>query len=110
MKINILGSEWEIIETTDSEHPELENSDGWCGTYVRKILVESNLFADSPKTDLSEQAKPIRKKDLLRHEIIHAFVRESGAQHSILDNEFCVHWIALMFPKMLKLFEETGAL
>ena len=39
-----------------------------------------------------------------------AFVYESGAQHSVLDHEYCVHWIAVQFPKLLKVFQDAGAI
>jgi hypothetical protein len=55
-------------------------------------------------------------KKVLRHEIIHAFMYESGLWENSHDvegwaqNEEMTDWIAIQFPKMQKAFEEAGAL
>ena len=47
-----------------------------------------------------------------RHEIIHAFLFESGlAENSAwAQNEEMVDFFAIQFPKLLKAFETAGAL
>ena len=110
MKINILGTDYEIIHTTDKVHEELKDADGWCSNYTQKIYLETNLLRDEVENEDTIKARSIRAKDTLRHEIIHAYIKESAAQHSVLDHEYCVHWIALMFPKLLKTFQEADAL
>lgn len=52
----------------------------------------------------------------LRHEIIHAFLAESGLWGSSEPakawamNEEMIDWIALQFPKILKAFKEAKAI
>lgn len=56
------------------------------------------------------------KKDIMRHEIIHAFLDESGLQMSSFasgawaENEEMADWFALQLPKMVKVFREVGCL
>lgn len=52
------------------------------------------------------------KKKVLRHEIIHAFFGESGLRScsEYAEDEELVDWIAIQFPKILKAFEQVGAL
>lgn len=49
------------------------------------------------------------EKKVLRHEIVHAFLFESGIDSSSewARNEEIVDWIALQFPKLLDAFKET---
>lgn len=51
------------------------------------------------------------------HEITHAFLDESGLQHcssvpmgAWARHEEMVDWIAIQFPKIMKAFQEVGAL
>lgn len=52
----------------------------------------------------------------MRHEIIHAFLYESGlAENFEHANEFgqdetMVDWIAMQFPKILEVYKEAGCL
>lgn len=57
----------------------------------------------------------MEKKQCLRHEIIHAFMFESGLganwEHKPIGHEeTTVDWIAAQFPKLLEVFEKVGAL
>ena len=65
------------------------------------------------------KGKPDSKKNLdsqvnknKRHEIIHAFLCESGlAENSDwAQNEEMVDWIAIQAPKLIKAWQEAGAL
>lgn len=108
MKVNVLGTEYTLTETTQEEREELKNADGWCGHYDKEILIESNPFRGEVGDFVN--AKAALRKVAIRHEITHAFVYESGGQHSVLDHEYCVHWIAVQFPKLLKAFQDVGAI
>lgn len=52
----------------------------------------------------------------LRHEIIHAFLAESGLQSNYEHykqfghEETIVDWFAIQFPKMIKAFESVNAI
>ena len=53
-------------------------------------------------------------KKQLRHEIIHAFLAESGLQTNFEHcrqfghDETMVDWIAIQFPKIYKVYKDVG--
>lgn len=108
MDINILGTEYKLIETTGSEDPRLEGAHGWCGSYEKTILVEREIFTHAQGGAI-EQTRIDRSKFIKRHEITHAFFNESGLD-DYSQNEQLVSWIARQFPKMLEVFEKTNAI
>lgn len=100
-KVNVLGSEWEIIECDPTaDHPDLKDREGCCDFYARQIVVYSPLTPEA------------RDKQLRRHELIHAFLFEAGLGYDAEwpMNETMVDFFARQFPKLLKVFEESGAI
>ena len=58
-----------------------------------------------------KQSMPKYKNSVKRHELIHAFLYESGLDAcSWANNEEMVDWIAIQFPKLFKAFQEVGCL
>ena len=109
MKINVLGSEWSIEYRNTASDPLLKENDGYADYTVRRIII-ANKREDAELID-DEQ----RRKHTLRHEIVHAFLFESGLacswEHPDAGHEeTMVDWIALQFPKLQKAFEEAGCL
>lgn len=108
MIIKILGTPWTLKESNKTADPSLENCDGYCDETIKQIVVEKPPGKHIPglKHDLNEYQKKV-----IRHEIIHAFLFESGlAESSWADNEEIVDWIASMFPKLKDVFENTNAM
>ena len=104
-KTKILGTTYKVCKTNSKEDSDLaETSHGTCNKYQKKILIDDNIFPDHP------ESREAREKLVKRHEIIHGFIQESGLEHSEIDSELNVHWIASQFPKMLKVFEKADAL
>lgn len=86
---------------------EYGECDGYCDKSTHKIVIntENGDLEDFPRY----------QKQCLRHEIIHAFMFESGLganwEHKpIGQEETTVDWIAVQFPKLLEVFEKAGAL
>lgn len=115
--INILGTEYGI-EIRKKQEDKFLKERGWvgyCSSDLRLIVI-----ADFDDTDsfyfVSEAEKDICAKRTLRHEIVHAFLNESGLidnafyDGSWATNEEMVDWIALQMPKIVKACEEVGAL
>lgn len=76
-----------------------------------------NYYADEYIPDMTDIEQSAYRKRLLRHEITHAFLNESGLQHcssvpmgAWARHEEMVDWIAIQFPKIMKAFQEVGAL
>lgn len=106
--INVLGSEWEIIFRSKCDDPKLKDNDGYCDWTTREIVVDQ--YSTPDVMDCADIPRSIR--NTIRHEIIHAFAYESGlAQCSEwAQNEEMVDWIARQFPKLLKAFQDAGAM
>ena len=106
-KLNILGSEYEVALKKEIDAPKLKNSNGYTEFYAKKIIIE-----DITPTEETVERLDLVTKKLLRHEIIHAFLFESGldANSEWARNEEIVDWIAIQFPKLLKAIQEADAL
>ena len=107
--VHILGSEWTVKEKSVSEDSLLENCDGYCDWTVREIVVEREQNGT-----LGNMETYIRK--VLRHEIVHAFLFESGLYEASLPveswakNEEMIDWIARQGQKIYDAWKEAGAL
>ena len=107
MEINILGTVYTLNEETEKTDKLLANKDGYCDTSIKKCVVDK-MQNDAPdaKKDLVSY-----KKSVIRHELLHAFLFESGLDtQSWAVNEEMIDWIAHQFPKLHKAFEEADAL
>lgn len=106
MKITILGEKWTIEERTMAEDKNLVGYDGYCDKTVRLIVV-GNKADDCDLVDFEGY-----RKKVLRHEIVHAFLFESGLHenfgHVTGHDETYVDWIAAQYPKLKRVFAEAG--
>ena len=109
-KVNILGSEWSVKFGSKKEYPNLTSVDGYTDSSTREIVVddmEASQGQIGAKTDLKSY-----QKQVVRHEIIHAFLIESGldsnsnSADSWAMNEEMVDWFAIQSPKIFKVFSE----
>lgn len=118
MKVNILGTEYtiEIHKVSDDEYMRLNRLAGYCAEEGKRIVVaDASDKEHFPNMDEYEQ-KEYQKK-VLRHEIVHAFLNESGLSDSAsgvaeswAKHEEMVDWIAIQFPKMMVAFKEVNAI
>lgn len=112
-KVDILGSEW-TIEYKD-EDPMFEEAEGYAESNERKIII-ANVKVDEDHKSLGIQAQYINQKRILRHELIHAFLSESGLEDSSVPsdawatNEEMVDWFARQSPKIYKVYKELKLL
>ncbi|QIB54817.1 hypothetical protein [Blautia producta] len=108
MKVNILGTKYRIIIATNEEKPKLNECDGYMDPTIKEIVV--GKFEGCPMSVEDLQA---HTKNVMRHEITHAFLHESGlwTNSGNVENwgqsEEITDWIALQFPKMLKAFQKA---
>ena len=106
MKINVLGTEYDIFERTRDENAVLQTCDGYCDKTVKKICV---LSVNGMESDL-EKPEWFMKK-VKRHEIVHAFLLESGLHENVEWNEeLIVDWIAVQGEKIYKAWREAKCL
>ena len=111
MRVDVLGSEYVIYTNVSPEDdPILLDCGGYCDKTTRRIVIIEP--ADTNLGDWHEY-----EKTCIRHELVHAFLFESGIGGDTLWDiegqehpEHMVEWIAMQFPKMVKAFQAVGAL
>ena len=105
--INVLGTDIRIFFRKEADDPKLKNVVGYFDSSKSMIVVkilepDENSLGDLDKYQI----------EVLRHEIIHAFLHESGldasagAAESWATNEEMVDWFAIQSPKIFKVFRE----
>ena len=107
--VNILGVTYFIAEESETENERLKDCDGYCDWTVKEIVVEREINGN-----LGDMEVYIRK--VLRHEIVHAFLLESGLHEcsgetdAWASNEAMVDWFARQGEKIYAAWREAGAL
>lgn len=109
-KVDILGSEWSVKFGNKKQYPSLTNADGYTDLSTREIVVD-DMEASQGQIGVKADLKSYQKQ-VIRHEIIHAFLMESGldsnsnSADSWATNEEMVDWFAIQSPKIFKVFNE----
>lgn len=115
-KINVLWMEYRIETHKVSEDSYLEENKlaGYCGE-EEKLIVVADMSEEKYFTGMDEKAQEAYRKKTLRHEIMHAFLNESGLSDSSnqyggawAKNEEMVDWFAIQSPKIFKVYLELG--
>ena len=104
----ILGETWTIAIVPTSADKRLNDCDGFCDKTSRRILVDDYSQCDDYNLD-NKQAQISQN---IRHEIVHAFMFESGLQANWQHPDFgheetVVDWIAAQWPKMKAVIEDA---
>ncbi len=84
-KVSVLGTIYEIKYGTCEEYKELNEMDGFTDTSTHTIIVDDMSLAEGQigcKGNLLEY-----RKEVIRHELIHAFLHESGLANNTLKFE-----------------------
>lgn len=107
MKVNILGTTYSIEYVSEESDSRIEECYGFTDSSVKEIGIRR----------LEEQADSLKdmksfEKKVARHEIVHAFMEESGLREecSFARNEELIDWIAIQLPKIVLACEEAKAL
>lgn len=106
--VDILGTRYNIKSVDrNTDDKRLEGANAYCDYYAKEIVA-----IKYEETEESFKDIPAFNRKTLRHEIVHAFLAESGLRRSCswAENEEVVDWIAIQFPKMLKAFNEANAI
>lgn len=110
--VSILGENWSIEFRSQDADKNLIDNDGYTDSSLRLIVIDNmESCKDNPgcKGNLT-----IYQNKVLRHEIIHAFMAESGldGNGNSCDcwelNEEMVDWFAIQAPKIFKVFKELN--
>lgn len=99
--VNILGSTW----TIRPEEMEDNNYDGLTDPSLQEIKIRLDNVNEVGNFE------GMMKKQT-RHEVIHAFLYESGLSFNSdwAVNEELVDWIAIQFPKIAEVYEKLGCM
>lgn len=114
IEVQILGVTYHIdVAVPFDADPEFQECSGYCKPYSRLIRVVDYNTVESWKNE-SEEAKVVAEKQTLRHEIIHAFLAESGLWQNSMStdswamNEEMIDFFACQWPKIQAVFCKLG--
>lgn len=110
MKVDILGTKYKIVMDAPEEMLP-EDSDGAMDQSLKRIVIAKFVSDRNSIKNLDDY-----RKKVLRHEIIHAFLYESGLWNNSSgvsawgQSEEIADWMAIQSPKLFKAFKDAGAL
>ena len=104
--IEILGTWWSIEVVTEEDDPRLATCNGLTDNTSKVI----HICQIPPAANCSKPDVFIKK--VIRHEIVHAFMFESGLAESWEHKEYgqeelVVDWIAMQFHKIQEVIEKV---
>lgn len=109
-EVLILGTIYKLYYRKYTDDPEFErnNLSGYCDSYAKEIIV-GNLDTFKSFEDCSIESRRQAEMEIIRHEIVHAYLYESGLwacgikfNDSWAINEEMVDWFAIQGPKIMK--------
>ena len=113
-KVNILGTTYKVyLNVHSAKDPQLDGLMGYTNFHDKKIVVADVRTVPGWETS-SDEAVFDTYAVTVRHEVIHAYLMESGLAASSNSvncwalNEEMVDWFAIQMPKLLKTFAELG--
>lgn len=95
--VDILGTEYKVYIKTPEEDAKLNECNGYTDWTKKEICIgkfEPHVMS------LQNQEAFLQK--VLRHEIVHAFLFESGLTRDWAHNEDMVDWVAMQIEKINK--------
>ena len=115
--VNILGTEYNVIFQTLEQNKAFIDCDGYCDPSVKKLYIRQYTEEEFKDKDFGYENAEIIRKRVVRHEVLHAFMYESG----LWRNSFCadmpwamseemIDFYAIQTPKIFKAFESLGVL
>lgn len=118
VRVSILGTEYSIavIPFDKSKRFSEDSLAGYCDDILHEITI-CDLSTHPDWQEETQDRRKLAQKITLRHEIVHAFLSESGLQENACSidgpwprNEEMVDWIAIQGPKMVEVWQEAGVL
>lgn len=102
--VMVLGTRYSIETRKWDDDRKLHDAYGYIEPMSKEIIMRE------PATNCLtvKQSERCFEEDL-RHEIVHAFLKECGMT-AWYDDEALVEWIAQMIPRMVAAMQEAGAM
>lgn len=117
-KVDVLGVTYTIKRVCDGQDEYMTKMHfcGYCDA-DSKVIAVLDLRSVPEWKDEDQERIEIREKETLRHELIHAFLDESGLKWNTFaperawaKNEEMIDWFAIQTPKLIKAFKEADCL
>jgi hypothetical protein len=111
IKVNILGTNYEIIFKSIDEEPRLKENWGFTDFHTKEIYIANDI---EKETENSCKNLIDFKNKVMRHEILHAFLYESGLRENSnstvawAENEEMIDWFAIQIPKIVEVYKELN--
>lgn len=106
--VTILGASWTIEVTDSTKDPALSTRDGYCDKTSRKIVVCDR------EDDCDLENFIMHRNKVMRHELLHAFLFESGLgecfEHTNGHDETFIDWFAIQSPKFYEVYRQLNCL
>lgn len=118
MNIDILGTKYTVTKKRYDADPcfKKRSWDGYCAEYL-KAIVYCDLSTAPGWEGMTPEERKNSEKETLRHEIVHAFLNESGLSSSTsgvngpwAKHEEMVDWFAIQGPKIYEAWKAADAL
>lgn len=110
--IDILGTEYSVVKRNVEEDFKLKENEAYCDCTTKEIVLTNDYEIDeNTVSNIQEHIKTV-----LRHEVVHAFLYESGLHYNSYSvdgwavNEEMVDWFAIQSPKIFKVYKELDIL
>lgn len=105
--VSVLGTGYTIyLDVERADKPLLNEADGYCDTSTKEIFI-AKFEADYDT--LQDPVYYVNK--VLRHELVHAFLHESGLDNNSHNgwarDEEIVDWIAYQFNKLAAVIDQA---
>lgn len=111
--VDVLGTRYriEIHKISEDACMKENHFDGYCSEY-EKLIVIADVNEEKYFQCSSEIEKASIVKSILRHELVHAFLNESGLSSntnvfndSWAKNEELIDWMAIQIPKIVEAYK-----
>lgn len=113
--LDILGTKYELLLKDEADDPAFKQCGGYRDAFAKQIVI--NDFKPDETNPMETKSLQAAVKQNIRHEIVHAFIYESGLHKNTLDfdngwadNEEMVDWFAIQGPKIYAAWKEAGAI
>lgn len=114
--ISVLGTTYSIFVKNKFDDEDLDDGVSGFTDLYNKHIVLNDLNTREPFMNYTEEEKQKEYSRTLRHEIIHAYLYESGLDSNSgsvkcwARNEEMVDWLAMQLPKIYDTYCELGIL
>lgn len=111
--ISILGTKYKILYKNENDEIRLKENWGFTDFHTKEIYIRDDI---DKETEQSCKNLIDFKNKVLRHEIIHAFLYESGLRENTYksfawaENEEMVDWFAIQSPKLFEIYKKLNIL